>query len=162
MLATRRWLAYAALVVAVLGITWSAVFVRWAAVSGPASAFYRVFIAADVLLPWRSTRRDLPWPPRGLVWLAVAGGALFGFDLLFFNTAVLRTSGATAVLLGNNAPAFIGLGTWLFFHKRPAATFWYGLALAMTGCAGIVAADTFSHDRVAVGYVTGNLLALMA
>jgi drug/metabolite transporter (DMT)-like permease len=160
-LATRRWLAYAALVVAVLGITWSAVFVRRAAVSGPASAFYRVFIAAIVLIPRRATRRDLPWPSRGLLWLAVAGGAFFGFDLLFFNTAVLRTSGATAVLLGNNAPVFVGLGTWLFFRKRPPKTFWYGLGLALTGCAGIVAADTFSHETD-IGDVTGDLLALTA
>ncbi len=56
---SRPWLAYASLVVAVLGITWSAVFVRWAGVSGPASAFYRVLVAAAVLLPWRVLRRDL-------------------------------------------------------------------------------------------------------
>ena len=161
-MATRRWLAYAALIVSVLGITWSAVFVRWAAVSGPASAFYRVLIAAAVLLPWRAMRGDLPWPSRRVLWLAVAGGAFFGFDLLFFNTAVLRTSGATAVMLGNNAPVFVGLGTWLFFHRRPPAAFWYGLALALTGCAGIVAADTLSHENVAIGDVTGDLLALTA
>jgi drug/metabolite transporter (DMT)-like permease len=160
-MATRRWLAYTSLAVAVLGITWSAVFVRWAGVSGPASAFYRVLIAAAVLLPWRALRRDLAPPPRRAAWLAVAGGAFFGFDLLFFNTAVLRTSATTAVLLGNNAPVFVGLGSWLIFDKRPGASFWWGLALALTGCAAIVLADTTSPG-ITPGNVTGDLMALTA
>ena len=160
-MATRRWLAYTSLAVAVLGITWSAVFVRWAGVSGPASAFYRVLIAAAVLLPWRALRRDLAPPPRRAAWLAVAGGAFFGFDLLFFNTAVLRTSATTAVLLGNNAPVFVGLGAWLVFDKRPGASFWWGLALALTGCAAIVLADTRSPG-ITAGNVAGDLMALTA
>lgn len=147
---------------AVLGITWSAVFVRWAGVSGPASAFYRVLIAAAVLLPWRAMRRDLAPPPPQAAWLAVAGGAFFGFDLLFFNTAVLRTSAATAVLLGNNAPVFVGLGSWFLFHTRPHAPFWWGLALALAGCAAIVLADATSHGGVGPGNASGDLMALVA
>ncbi len=158
---SRPWLAYASLVVAVLGITWSAVFVRWAGVSGPASAFYRVLVAAAVLVPWRVLRRDLAPPPRRAAWLAVAGGAFFGFDLLFFNTSILRTSAATAVLLGNNAPVFVGLGAWLLFDKRPAAPFWWGLALALTGCAAIVLADTQSPGT-SPGDTRGDLMALTA
>ncbi len=160
-MATRRWLAYTSLAVAVLGITWSAVFVRWAGVSGPASAFYRVLIAAAVLLPWRAARRDLAPPPRRAAWLAVAGGAFFGFDLLFFNTAVLRTSATTAVLLGNNAPVFVGLGAWLIFDKRPGASFWWGLALSLAGCAAIVLADTTSTG-IGPGNAAGDLMALTA
>jgi drug/metabolite transporter (DMT)-like permease len=158
---SRPWLAYTSLVVAVLGITWSAVFVRWAGVSGPASAFYRVLVAAAVLLPWRALRRDLAPPPRRAAWLAVAGGAFFGFDLLFFNTAVLRTSATTAVLLGNNAPVFVGLGAWLLFDKRPGAPFWWGLALALTGCAAIVLADARSTG-IGPGDTPGDLMALTA
>ena len=101
-------------------------------------------------------------PPRRVQWLAFLGGAFFGFDLLFFNIAVLRTSGATAVLLANNSPVFVGLGTWLLFHRRPAATFWYGLALALAGCAGIVAADTLLRGNIAIGDPGGDLLALTA
>jgi drug/metabolite transporter (DMT)-like permease len=162
-MASRRWLAYAALVVAVLGMTWSAIFVRWAGVSGPASAFYRVAVAAVVLLPWRALRRDLAPPPRKAAWLAVAGGVFFGFDLLLYNTGVMKTSAATAVLLGNNAPVVVGLGTWFFFGRRPQAKFWWGLALALGGCAAIVAADAASRgSRVGLGNATGDMLALAA
>jgi drug/metabolite transporter (DMT)-like permease len=133
--------AYGALVVAVLGITWSAIFVRWAGVPGPASAFYRVFIAALVLWPWRAVRAlnarsdDEPrarQDPRA-IWLALAGGAFFGLDLALYNTAVLMTTASTATLLGNNAPIFVGIGSWLFFGRRPAPRFWVGLGLALLG-----------------------------
>lgn len=157
----RRWIAYCALAVAVLGITWSAIFVRWAGVPGPASAFYRVLIAALVLVPWLAARGPRRLPSRRAAVLALAAGAFFAFDLALFNTAVLRTSAATAVVLGNNAPIFVGLGTWLIFRRRPRRTFWAGLALALTGCAIIVLSDTLT-DAATTGDVIGDLLAVGA
>jgi drug/metabolite transporter (DMT)-like permease len=161
-MATRRWLAYTSLIAAVLGITWSAIFVRWAAVSGPASAFYRVLIAAVVLLPWRLMHGTRVPPPRRAGWLAVAGGAFFGCDLLFYNSALLRTSATTAVLLANGAPLVVGLGSWLVFRRRPHGIFWAGLALALIGCAAIVMADATSHGGLRAGDVSGDLMALVA
>ena len=137
--AKAGWLAYAALGLAILGISWSAILVRWAGIPGSASAFYRVLIAAAVLVPWRIARGGRP-PGRRAVLLALLGGAFFALDIALFNTAVLRTSVANATLLGNNAPIFVGLATWFLFHKRPPASFWTGLALALAGCALIVAA----------------------
>ena len=162
MVSNRRWLAYAALATAIAGMSWSALFVRWAGVPASASAFYRVLIAAGVLIPWRAIRGATRAPDRRAVALALAGGVFFAFDLLLFNAAVLRTSAATAVLLGNNAPIFVGLGTWLFFSKRPRAAFWIGLALALAGCAFIVFADVSARGANLPGNATGDLLALSA
>jgi drug/metabolite transporter (DMT)-like permease len=158
---TRRWLAYAALAAAVGGMAWSALFVRWAGIPGAASAFYRVLIAAAVLVPWRMIRGSARPLERRSILLALAGGAFFALDLVLFNSAVLRTTAATAVLLGNNAPIFVGLGTWIFFKDRPRTAFWAGLALALGGCAFIVLADASSGQSLA-GDVTGDLLALSA
>jgi drug/metabolite transporter (DMT)-like permease len=157
----RRWLAYAALATAIAGMGWSALFVRWAAIPAPASAFYRVLIAAAVLVPWRAVRGPSRAPDRRAMLLALLGGAFFAGDLFLFNSAVLTTTAATAVLLGNNAPIFVGLGTWLIFKDRPRAAFWVGLALALGGCAFIVFADASSGGSVA-GDVTGDLYALSA
>lgn len=162
MVSNRRWLAYAALATAVAGMSWSALFVRWAGVPASTSAFYRVLIAAGVLIPWRAIRGATRTPDRRAVALALAGGVFFAFDLLLFNAAVLRTSAATAVLLGNNAPIFVGLGTWLFFSKRPRAAFWIGLGLALAGCAFIVFADVSDRGPNLPGNATGDLLALSA
>lgn len=49
--ATRLLGAYLALVAGIVCIAWSAIFVRWTDVPGPASAFYRMLIPAVVLLP---------------------------------------------------------------------------------------------------------------
>ena len=157
----RGWLAYGALGLAILGMSGSAILVRWAGVPGVASAFYRVLIAAAVLVPWRVVRGG-ELPDRRAVHLALLGGGFFAFDIAFFNTAVLRTSVATATLLGNSAPIFVGLGTWFVFRKRPRASFWTGLGLALAGCALIVAADTFSSGRSGPAEIQGDLLALAA
>ena len=99
-----RLRAYAALVLAVGGITWSAIFVRWAGAPGPVSAFYRVLIAAAVLIPWRlavtpKPRAASPLDQRRARWIAVAGGVFFELDVALWNTAVMRTQAAVASLL---------------------------------------------------------------
>ena len=123
----RRWLAYAALLVAISGIAWSAIFIRWSAVPGPSSAFYRVFIAALVLVPWcvisslasSDERRKVTSTTRRAFLLALGGGVFFGLDLALYNTAVMRTTATTATLFGNSAPIFVGVGTWIFFRRKP-------------------------------------------
>jgi drug/metabolite transporter (DMT)-like permease len=155
-------------VLAISGIAWSAILVRWSEVPGPTSAFYRAFIAALVLVPWRALR---PPPPRGdatarnpgrhATLLAAAAGFFFALDLVCYNTAVMRTAATTATLLGNNAPIFVGLGTWLVFKRRPPRRFWIGLGIAMTGAA-IVMVATASPAAGVRGDLTGAFLAIAA
>lgn len=144
-------MSYLALGVGVFCIAWSALFVRWAGVSGPASAFYRVLTATVVLVPcrlWRGGREPLT---RRVVLLAAAAGAFFAFDLALFNSSVMSTSAATATLLGNNAPVLVGLGSWFIFHKRPRSVFWIGLGLALIGSATIVGGDVLGHSALGSG-----------
>ena len=156
----RRWLAYGALALAVGAIAWVPLLIRWAAIPGPASAFHRVFIAALVLVPWWLATGTRNLPTRRAASLAVAGGVCFGLDLALYNTAVLRTSAATAAFLGNNTPVFVGLGAWLLFRRRPPRTFWIGLALALSGGAVMILADAWQHT--AAGDPVGDVLALVA
>ena len=159
----RTWRAYLALATAILGIVWSSIFIRWAAIPGPSSALYRVLIAAAVLVPVWLVRGGPHAGSRRARVLALVGGAFFGCDLALYNTAVLQTKAATATLLGNNAPVFVGLGTWLFFRRRPGSAFWLGLALSLVGCAVIVARDAFSAaSGGSPHHARGDLLALIA
>jgi drug/metabolite transporter (DMT)-like permease len=156
-----RWLAYGTLGLAILGMSVSGILVRWAGVPGSASAFYRVLIAGAVLIPWRAARGG-KLGDRRTVLLGLLGGAFFAFDLVFYNTAVLQTSVATATLLGNSAPIFVGLATWFVFHRRPRGAFWAGLALALAGCALIVATDLFSGGGPRATDIRGDVMALIA
>ena len=111
-----------------------------------------------MLVPWRLARGGKPLERRAVL-LAFLGGAFFALDIALFNTAVLRTSVANATLLGSNAPIFVGLATWFVFHKRPPLSFWIGLALALAGCALIVAAGALWSASGPTD-LTGDLLAL--
>src|SRR5579871_2914326 len=137
---SSRSLAYFALVGGILCIAWSAIFVRWTDIPGPASAFYRLLIPALVLAPtWIIDRRTPRVDGRTLA-IICCGGAFFALDLAFYNTSILKTSAANATLLGNNTPIFVGLIAWLIFRKRPSGEFWLGLALAVAGSLVIVGA----------------------
>lgn len=147
---SNKW-PYAALLLGIACIAWSAIFVRWTSIPGPASAFYRLLIPAIVLLPtWL-----LPGPRKKLSLRSYAiiaiGGFFFALDLAFYNTSILQTSAANATLLGNNTPIFVGLLTWLIFRRRPNFSFWIGLALAVAGSLVVMGADLAKHAKFGLG-----------
>jgi drug/metabolite transporter (DMT)-like permease len=160
-----RLRAYAALLLAVGGITWSAIFVRWAGTPGPVSAFYRVLIAAAVLIPWRLAVSPKPRAAsardrRRARMIAVAGGVFFALDLALWNTAVMKTQAAVASLLGNLTPVFVGLLSWIVLARRPPRPFWVGVLLSLIGCALIVSAHL--DPTVGPGTLMGDGLAIAA
>src|SRR4051812_14458831 len=121
-----------ALGIGVIGIGWSAIFVRWSGVSGMVSAFYRLAIAASVLLPWYlASGAKRVAPSRAAKKAAVLAGIVFAADLAFFNTAIMMTNAANATLLGVNAPIFVAIGAWLLYGERPSPRFWAGFILAL-------------------------------
>jgi len=142
---------YLALAAGVLCIAWSAIFVRWTDIPGPASAFYRMLIPAVVLAPTWFIGPRSPRVNRKTLLVIAVGGLFFALDLAFFNTSILQTSAANATLLGNNTPVFVGLLSWLIFRQRPSAAFWIGLLLAMVGSVAIVWADLARHLQLGWG-----------
>jgi drug/metabolite transporter (DMT)-like permease len=156
--AASRFAAYVALVAGIVCIAWSAIFVRWTDIPGPASAFYRMLIPAVVLLPTFATDRKRE-PLSGRTWgIIILGGLFFALDLALYNTSILQTSAANATLLGNNTPIVVGLLTWILFRRRPQPAFWLGLVLAIGGSLVILWADLTQHAQ----FGTGDLMALGA
>ena len=153
-----RTSAYLALMVGILCIAWSAIFVRWTSIPGPASAFYRLLIPAIVLLPtWLLPGERTKLSVRSYAIIAV-GALFFALDLAFYNTSILQTNAANATLLGNNTPIVVGLLSWLIFKNRPSLSFWIGLALAVCGALVIVSSDLRRHAQFGLG----DVLALVA
>jgi drug/metabolite transporter (DMT)-like permease len=149
---------YAALAIGVVCIAWSAIFVRWTDVPGTVSAFYRLLIPSLILAPtWFLDRRTPRVSTRTLAIIAL-GGFFFALDLALYNTSILQTSAGNATLLGNQTPIAVGLLTWLALGRRPTASFWLGLALAVAGSAAIVWADLSRH----VQFGAGDFMALGA
>jgi drug/metabolite transporter (DMT)-like permease len=143
---------YLGLVFGILALGMSAIFVRWAAVPGVVSGFYRVAMAAAVMaLPAaRQARRSLPIPRR-YVGYAVVAGIFFTGDLATWNTALFLTNATNATLFGNTAPLWVGLGALLIFREKLGRVFWIGLGLAMTGAALILGSDFLRHPTLGLG-----------
>ena len=143
--------AYLALIAGIVCIAWSAIFVRWTNIPGPASAFYRMLVPAVILLPTAIFDRNSTALSRRMLWIIALGGVFFALDLALYNTAILKTSAANATLLGNNTPIAVGLISWLVFRKKPGSAFWVGLLLAVGGSLVLVGADLGRHARFGVG-----------
>ena len=150
--------AYLALLAGIVCIAWSAIFVRWTDIPGPASAFYRMLIPAVVLLPTFLFDRSGTQLHGRMLAIIALGGLFFALDLALYNSSILETSAANATLLGNNTPIVVGLLSWLVFRTRPQASFWLGLLLALAGTLVILWADLGKHMRFGVG----DLMALGA
>lgn len=151
--AARVLPAYLALVAGIVCIAWSAIFVRWTDIPGPASAFYRMLIPAVVLLPTFLFDRGATRVNGRMLWIIALGGLFFALDLALYNTSILKTTAANATLLGNNTPIVVGLLSWLVFRKRPQAAFWLGLLMAIAGTLVILWADLGRHVQFGVGDV---------
>ena len=124
----------------VFAVSWSAILVRFAAVPGPVSAFWRMALAALVLLVWSSAVRPgwLTW--KQLLW-AGSGGVFFAADLALFNTAANHANAANVTALGNNTPIFAGLLSWMLWGRKPSLRLWIGLACAFAGTLVLAGGD---------------------
>jgi len=158
---SAHFLPYIALALGILGLGFSAIFVKWANAPGGVSGFYRMGIATAVMaLPFAvhaARRRRAPLSRRHL-WFAVLAGLFFAGDLAAWNTGVLITNAANATLFGNTSPFWVSLGALLLFKEKLRPAFWGGLALAMLGAGVILGGDFLTHP--ALGF--GDMLAALA
>lgn len=146
--------AYIALGVGVIALSFSAMFVRWANAPGPVTAFYRMFFSIFMLLPFILPRASENFPVRsgGMIFPLLAG-VFTALDLALWTTALSYTTAANATLLGNTAPLWVALGTWLILKQKLSRPFWYGLAITLTGAVLIVGTDFILHPRFGIGDV---------
>jgi len=150
----KSMLAYIALGVGVLALSFSGMFVRWADAPGPVTAFYRLFFSIFLLLPLFLPRaRANPSVRSRLVIFPLLAGIFTAFDLALWTSSLSYTTVSNATLLGNTAPLWVALAGWLIYKKRFTGKFWLGLGLAMFGAALIISADFILHPRFGVGDV---------
>jgi drug/metabolite transporter (DMT)-like permease len=156
---TRKhlFLPYVLLLFGLLCIGWSAIFVKLAAVSGFASAFYRMAIASVAILPLWLTRKKTGLDKRSTA-IAIICGCLFACDIAMWNTSILLSKAAISTLLANLAPVWVGLGSIFIFKQKPKAIFWLGTAISIFGVIVIVGIDKVYHTKLTLG----NMLAIAA
>lgn len=155
---TRLW-PYVALGFGILALSMSSLFIRWSQAAGPVTSFYRMAIAALVLVPvvvFHFRRAGVPRLSL-LVWPALAG-VFTTLDHGTWSTAIDFTRVANATLLNNISSVWVGLFAVLVWRERLRRWFWLGLLLTLAGAAVVLGGDLAAAPE----FTTGNLLALLS
>jgi drug/metabolite transporter (DMT)-like permease len=148
----KSLLAYLALGIGIFSLSFSAMFVRWANAPGPVTAFYRLFFSIFLLFPFFLPRiRTRPALKTGFIIFPLLAGVFTACDLGLWTASLSYTTAANATLLGNTAPLWVALGTWLILKQRLPAAFWRGLAITLLGAALIMGTDLILHPRFGIG-----------
>lgn len=153
--AGRGAAAFAALAFGALAMGISPIFVRLADVGPFTSAFWRVTLALPALWLWmRLSEGDAPRQARFSLPVVLAGLAFAG-DLLFWHSAILRTSVANATFFATTAPIWVVAFGWMLFGQKAGRETLIGLALCLIGGAALVAQSLRLRPENALGDAFG-------
>lgn len=102
----------------VVAISFSAVFIRLAAVSPVTAAFFRAFYAVPaLLLIWSFVRASDQRTYRARLF-ACASGTLLAFDLALWHESIALIGVGLATVLANVQVVFVAVAGWLLFGER--------------------------------------------
>jgi drug/metabolite transporter (DMT)-like permease len=149
---------YVTLSVAVLFVSFGSIFVRLAAAPALAVSFYRVALAALVLLPFAAGDARRSWPALGRrrALLLVAAGLALALHFATWIASLSYTTVASSVLLVNTAPLFAIVLSRVFLHEMSSRAVLLAIPVAFTGAALIA----FGDWTGAPGSLLGNGLAV--
>ncbi|WP_199555888.1 DMT family transporter [Sandaracinobacteroides hominis] len=155
-----RW-PLAALLLGSALLAFGPLLVRLADVSPASSAFWRMALAAPVLIliaVWQ--RRDGGGVPlRALPWAAgLAAGFFFAADLVSWHFGIVRTTSANATLFGNSTAFMLAGWAILVRGDTPKRSTLQALALAGAGTALLLG----NSAQVSSQHLAGDLLSLLA
>jgi drug/metabolite transporter (DMT)-like permease len=161
----------AALAVAVVAVSTSAILVRWSTAPSVVKAFYRVVFTTALLLPWalgnyRGEFRQIRG--RDLLVATLTGVALALHFVSWFES-LRHTSVAASVTLVQSQPLFVAVGAWALLDERLTKRMLVGIGVALVGAAAMSLGDPL---LAALGLINdggglsgtstyGNLLALV-
>jgi len=156
----------AAMLLGAVLISTSAVFVKWVHMGPTASAFWRMALAAGMLLPFvfvarmRGGAASRPAPRVfGMVALAAV---FFALDLWMWHRSILYVGVGMATLLGNFQVFVLATyGAWVL-GERGGWRLWAGLSMGIAGLALMLLPGWSGFDarfRAGVGFGLGTAIA---
>jgi len=144
----------------VLGISFSAVFVRLAAVSPVTAAFYRGAYAVPVLaLLWAVSRRSDSRGARARVMAAVAG-VFLAIDLALWHESIDLIGIGLATVIANVQVVFVALLAWILYGERPTRS--VVLTIAVVGLGLVLTSGLARADSYGTAPLAGAVYGVMA
>ena len=107
--------------------------VRLTDVGPVAAGFWRLTIAAPILVALALRAGPVPRLPRGVWWMLAVGGLLFAGDLAAWHAGIHRTRLANATLFGNISAFLFPIHGFLMARRGPSRVQALALALAFSG-----------------------------
>jgi len=153
--------ALATMLLGAVLISTSAVFVKWVHIGPTASAFWRMALAAGMLLPFALRARWTGMAPRVSGLVAVAAG-FFALDLWMWHRSILYVGVGMATLLGNFQVFVLAAYGALVLREHGGWRLWVGLLLAIAGLALMLVPGWGGFDarfRVGIAFGLGTAVA---
>lgn len=147
-----------ALAIGILCISVFPILVKLNLTGGLISAFYRMAIAAMLLLPYVVITQKFKLPRTSILLLAIVCGLLFASDVAVWNISIQQSSATQATLLTNLSPVWVGVFSFLFLKNKPATNFWIGTLIAIFGMITLVGFEFFLN----LNFNTAFLLAILS
>ena len=156
---TGSALPLAALLAGNIALAFGPWFVRLADVGPVAAGFWRIALAAPLLvaLAYATARRPFA-PARGFALTIALGGLAFAADLASWHVGILQTTLANATLFGNSATLMFPIYGFLAARAWPTRTQGLALALAAAGAALLLGRSY----QLSPEHLVGDLLCLLA
>lgn len=136
----------------VLSISFSAVFVRLAAVSPVTATFYRAAYAIPLLTAVWAFSRDGERRPRGARLLALASGVILGIELAFWHRSIALIGVGLATVLANVQVVVVAAVAWILYGERPGAgtaALIGGILVGVALTSGLARPDAYGSAPVA-------------
>lgn len=151
--------ALAALLIANVALAFGPLFVRIADTGPVASAFWRITLAAPVLIVIALASGWRPYRLGPSIWALVAfAGVFFAADLASWHLGILGTTLANATLFGNSATLFFPIYGFLVARALPSRVQGIALLLATIG-GGLLMGRSY---ELSPANLVGDLLCLLA
>lgn len=145
-------------VIAIIGISFSAIFVKWTEAPTGMTAMARLFFAAGLLFPWVYRQRT-EWhhlTRRSWLLLLASGGSL-ALHFICWMESLRYTSVASSTTLNAIQPVFVMIAAYLCFRIRVRGSAILIMCLALLGMIGMGWGDF----RVGSHVLFGDFLAMM-
>lgn len=148
-------LAYPALFVAILAVSFASIFIRWSDSDPLVIAGYRMLFASLILAPFAfHERKDSVPLDRRTVWSVVLTGVVLAVHFFAFISSLRYTSVASSTLLVNFHPLIVGAASVLILKESSKRTV-VGVSIGFVGVAVI------ALTGLGTGESFGNALALL-
>src|SRR5256712_13382067 len=153
--ATMRGGPYAAIALAVVSVSFSAIFISWSTSPFITIALYRLALASLILAPFAflDRRRPLRGILRKDALIMIGVGAILAthFTLWIGSLKIEGVSVASSVILVTSHPLLVGVLSHYVLRERLNAWMALGIALGFSGVVVIAVADSTARSESGIG-----------